>query len=86
MDSVLIFASEFVIFSIVLSLYLCRRHTILKQRARAEPFDETPPRRVPFFSGWRRVGRSHAPAINPANELRMKGGIYDLHGSHKSCA
>ena len=68
MESMLILATELVIFSVILSLYLCRRHTILKVKPRAAQVDRTLCRHNSFFSRWRRVGRvSFRQFIHPTN-------------------
>jgi hypothetical protein len=63
MDSVLIFISEFVVFSLILGLYLLRRHTLRKEASFAELFHETTFTRMAHIPKWLRLGNKPSPSL-----------------------
>jgi hypothetical protein len=56
MDSVLIFISQFVVFSLILGFYLLRRHALRKEASFAKLFHETTFSRKVHMSKWLRLG------------------------------
>jgi hypothetical protein len=63
MDSVLIFISQFVVFSLILGLYLLRRHALRKEASSAELLHETTFSRKAHISKWMRPGSKPSPFL-----------------------
>lgn len=63
MDSVLIFISEFVVFSLILGLYLLRRHALRKEASSVDHLWETTFSRKAHRSKWLRLGSKPSPFL-----------------------
>ena len=64
MGSILIFTSEFAVFSLILGLYLLRRHALRKEASSVEPSCETSFNQGAHKSKWLRPGNKPSPSPN----------------------
>ena len=62
MDSVLIFISEFLVFSLILGLYLLRRYALRKEASSTDLFRETTFHRKAHISKWLRLRHKPSPS------------------------